>query len=506
MEEEELHTMHESTINSPNTNYVQPSHPDSDYEVIQNDVYDDKLWCVLFGDGNDKENPMNMSPVRKWIIVILISLLSVNVTCISSAWSLASDNIIEHFGISHEVSVLGISLYIWGLGTGGIFLSPISEFHGRRIVYVVGLALMIAFQFLTAFCDNIGGMLFGRLASGIFGASFMSVASGTFSDLFDKEHMHYPIMLYGVSPFLGPLLGPLISGFVNSHISFRWTFYIMIIWSGALLGLLIVIVPETYQPVLLHWKAQRLRKETGDNRYYAPIERDKESLFESIILSSKRPILLLVKDPMMLVLCFYSGFCLAIVYMFFVAIPYIFKTVYDFNLSQQGMSFLGLMVGMLIACIGTPTYVQKKHEELVRKNNGVAKPEFRFLALLVGVFFVPIGLFILAWTTYRKVHWIAPIIGSAVFGFATVLVFNGIFAYTVEAYRLYTASAMAANSFVRSLMSGVFPLFGLQMYEHMGIHWASTLLALFGCLLIPVPFLFYRFGEKLRSLSPYAWS
>ena len=260
----------------------------------------------------------------------------------------------------------------------------------------------------------------------------MSVASGTFSDLFDKEHMHYPIMLYGVSPFLGPLLGPLISGFVNSHISFRWTFYIMIIWSGALLGLLIVIVPETYQPVLLHWKAQRLRKETGDNRYYAPIERDKESLFESIILSSKRPILLLVKDPMMLVLCFYSGFCLAIVYMFFVAIPYIFKTVYDFNLSQQGMSFLGLMVGMLIACIGTPTYVQKKHEELVRKNNGVAKPEFRFLALLVGVFFVPIGLFILAWTTYRKVHWIAPIIGSAVFGFATVLVFNGIFAYTVD--------------------------------------------------------------------------
>ena len=499
MEEEELHTMHESTINSPNTNYVQPSHPDSDYEVIQNDVYDDKLWCVLFDDGNDKENPMNMSPVRKWIIVILISLLSVNVTCISSAWSLASDNIIEHFGISHEVSVLGISLYIWGLGTGGIFLSPISEFHGRRIVYVVGLALMIAFQFLTAFCDNIGGMLFGRLASGIFGASFMSVASGTFSDLFDKEHMHYPIMLYGVSPFLGPLLGPLISGFVNSHISFRWTFYIMIIWSGALLGLLIVIVPETYQPVLLHWKAQRLRN-------YAPIERDKESLFESIILSSKRPILLLVKDPMMLVLCFYSGFCLAIVYMFFVAIPYIFKTVYDFNLSQQGMSFLGLMVGMLIACIGTPTYVQKKHEELVRKNNGVAKPEFRFLALLVGVFFVPIGLFILAWTTYRKVHWIAPIIGSAVFGFATVLVFNGIFAYTVEAYRLYTASAMAANSFVRSLMSGVFPLFGLQMYEHMGIHWASTLLALFGCLLIPVPFLFYRFGEKLRSLSPYAWS
>lgn len=472
----------------------------------QDSEYNDKLYCVLFGDGNDKEDATRMSNVHKWVIVFVISLLSVNVTCISSAWSLASDNIVRHFGISHEVSVLGISLYIWGLGTGGIFLSPISEFHGRRIVYIAGLGLMIAFQLLTAFCNNIGGVLFGRLASGVFGASFMSVASGTFSDLFDKEHMQYPIMLYGVSPFLGPLLGPLVAGFVNSHLDFRWTFVIMVIWSAVLLAILVVVVPETYPPVLLQRKARRLRKESGNNKYYAPLERDKLSLFSSIVLSSKRPILLLVRDPMMLVLCFYSGFCLAIVYMFFIALPYIFKSVYGFTLSQQGMAFLGLMVGMVIACFGSPRLVKAQYERLLRNNQGVAKPEFRFVSLMAGVFFVPIGLFIMGWTAYRNVHWIAPIIGSAVFGFATVLVFNGIFAYTVEAYRLYTASAMAANSFVRSIMSGVFPLFGLQMYERMGIHWASTFLALLGCLLIPVPFLFYRYGEKLRSLSPYAWA
>ena len=56
-----------------------------------------------------------------------------------------------------------------------------------------------------------------------------------------------------------------------------------------------------------------------------------------------------------------------------------------------------------------------------------------------------------------------PIIGSGIFG--TILVFNGVFAYTVDAYRLYAATAIATNSFIRCTMAGGFPLFGLQMYK-----------------------------------------
>ena len=76
---------------------------------------------------------------------------------------------------------------------------------------------------------------------------------------------------------------------------------------------------------------------------------------------------------------------------------------------------------------------------------------------MVGAFVVPIGLFIIAWTSYSHIHWIAPIIGSAVYGSGTILVFNSIFAYTVEAYRLYAASAMATNSLTRSVLSCIFP-------------------------------------------------
>lgn len=478
---------------------------------------DSKAFLVLFESLEDPEDVLRLSLTRKWLIVIIVSLSSLCITSISSVWSLASPFIMEEFGISHEVSTLGISLFICFLGTGGIFLSPISEFHGRRVVYVCGLFLVFCFQLVPAFAHNIGFILFSRAIAGFFASSFMSVASGTFSDLFKRTprtaHLPYDqdkelgkaVVLYSVSPFVGPGLGPLISGFVCQHLNYRWLFYIMCIWSGVLTLMVFFFVPETYEPVLLKKKAKRLRKETGDLRYYAPLDVAKTSLFESIVMSSKRPLLLITRDYMTLALAFYSGFILAIIYMFFVSFPYILKTTYGFNTQQQGMGFLGLIAGLMITALISPNFVHKWQQSLVRKH-GKSEPEYKFLPVMIGVLVAPVGLFIIAWTAYPHVHWIGVMIGSFVYGIGTILVFNGIFAYLVEAYRRYVASAMATNSFVRSLMSAAFPLFGLQMYEAMGIHWASTFWALFACLLTPIPFILYRKGAMFRAKSPYTWT
>jgi hypothetical protein len=87
-----------------------------------------------------------------------------------------------------------------------------------------------------------------------------------------------------------------------------------------------------------------------------------------------------------------------------------------------------------------------------------------------------------------------------------VLVFAGTFGFLVDGYRLYAASAMAANAFVRCVLSSAFPLFTRQMYQNWSYHWATSLLGFVTCLMIPIPFVFYIKGEKLRSKSPYAWN
>jgi len=71
--------------------------------------------------------------------------------------------------------------------------------------------------------------------------------------------------------------------------------------------------------------------------------------------------------------------------------------------------------------------------------------------------------------------------------------------YLVDAYTVYSASAIAANTVFRSLAGAVLPLAGGRMYETLGLGWGNSLLAFIALGLSPVPFLFYRYGERIRT-------
>lgn len=76
--------------------------------------------------------------------------------------------------------------------------------------------------------------------------------------------------------------------------------------------------------------------------------------------------------------------------------------------------------------------------------------------------------------------------------------------YLIDAYTIYAASVLAANSVLRSLFGAAFPLFTTQMYNKLGIHWASSIPAFLALACVPFPFLFYKYGEKIREKCKYA--
>jgi MFS family permease len=317
--------------------------------------------------------------------------------------------------------------------------------------------------------------------------------------------------LFSISPFIGPSAGPLIGGFINYNIKWRWTFWVTLIWSGILLVAIALLVPETYHKILLEKKAKKLRKETGDERWHAASERQKKSVVKAIGHSLLRPFQLLIFEPMILNLNLYSAILLGILYLFFGAFPLVFGKVYGFNLWQTGLSFLGIAVGMVFAISTDPLWHRirlKLMEKLSRETGveGASEPEFRLPTLIVGSCFVPIGLFMFGWTAYPSVHWIAPIIGSAIFGAGTLLAYNGIFTFLVDAYPTYAASALSANVFVRCAFAAAFPLFGNQMYNKLNIHWASSLLAFLTVAMLPFPYIFFRYGKRIRGKSRFAKS
>ena len=71
--------------------------------------------------------------------------------------------------------------------------------------------------------------------------------------------------------------------------------------------------------------------------------------------------------------------------------------------------------------------------------------------------------------------------------------------YFVDVFTIYAASAIAANTVLRSLMGAFLPLAGPSMYRALGLGWGNSLLAFIGVAMIPITVFFYKYGERIRT-------
>ncbi|KAF5344365.1 hypothetical protein D9758_013250 [Tetrapyrgos nigripes] len=191
-------------------------------------------------------------------------------------------------------------------------------------------------------------------------------------------------------------------------------------------------------------------------------------------------------------------------HLMFATFSELFGEVYGFDIGIGGLVYLGLGVGFISATwVGAKSADQMYHY-LARKNGGVGKPEMRIPVLFFGSLVVPVGLFWYGWSAQAKIHWIMPIIGTAIFGFGLMTSFLPIQLYLVDTFT-YAASALSAASTIRSLFGFGFPLFTGQMFDALGIGGGNSLLAGLAIVLgVPFPVWLYFNGEKMRARSKLA--
>ncbi|KAG7419219.1 Efflux pump FUBT [Fusarium oxysporum f. sp. rapae] len=161
------------------------------------------------------------------------------------------------------------------------------------------------------------------------------------------------------------------------------------------------------------------------------------------------------------------------------------------------------MFGML----GAIAYIIPDNKRYIRteqRHDGFAPPEARLPPAILGSLAIPIGLFWFAWTNYPSIHWVVSIIAGVPFGFGMVLVFLSIMNYLIDSYTIFAASVLAASSILRSLFGAAFPLFTVQMYGNLGLHWASSVPAFLALACVPFPFLFYKYGPQIRAHCKFA--
>ena len=98
---------------------------------------------------------------------------------------------------------------------------------------------------------------------------------------------------------------------------------------------------------------------------------------------------------------------------------------------------------------------------------------------------------------------IVPIIGAAFLAASINIELVGFLSYLSESYLMWAASAQAGNTVMRSSIAAAAPLYTQQMFKSLGVAGGGSLIAGVAVLLAPIPFVFYKYGGKIRSKSKF---
>jgi hypothetical protein len=320
------------------------------------------------------------------------------------------------------------------------------------------------------------------------------------------------------------VLGPVIGGFVAAGKGWRWTFWLLAILGGAFELAALVFMRETHPKIILERKAAGLRASTGNpdlrSRLAHPLP-PRQVLAQVLV----RPAMLLLRSPILLIISLYVAMVFGVMYLLFTTFTDVFEGQYGFSTSISGLVYLGLGVA-LVTSMFLFNILNGRVQAARMKADGVQRPrpEYRLLLMIAFSPCVGVGLFIYGWTAYYKVHWIVPIIGTAVIGFGAFFVIVSSIPplypgrhkdkealahhhsqmpaqlYLVDVFGSEAAaSALGANNLLRYISSTFLPLAGPPMYKTLGYGWGNTLLGFLALAFVPAPVLFYQYGGRLRA-------
>ncbi|KAK1716857.1 hypothetical protein CaCOL14_001285 [Colletotrichum acutatum] len=456
---------------------------------------------VVDWDGpDDPENPQNWPMKKKWFNIATISMLTFVTPLGSSMFAPGIPKImVEFHETSATVATFVVSVYVLGFAFGPLIIAPMSEVFGRARLYIYGNILFTIFTVGTALSQNMAMMMAFRFLMGLAGAVPVTIGSGSIADIMPIEQRGRAMSAWALGPLLGPCIGPVAGGYLIKAAGWRWVYWLVTIVGGIFIPLSWFMMKETFAPLILERKVARLRKETGNTNLRSKLD-DGQTTKQKFQHAIVRPVKLLFVTPIVTLMALYVAITYGILYLLITTFSFVYRDQYGFDEGTIGLTFLPAGIGMMI---GVGTFGALTDFIVIRnkKKGLVHRPEARLTPVLTmpcGVV-LPIGLFIYGWTTEKGVHFIVPMLGVVIFATGLMGVMMCIQNYLLDTYPRYAASVTAALAVLRSLAGALLPLGGLEMYNALGLGWGNSLLAFISVALIPIPLVFYIFGERIRG-------
>ncbi|GIZ48757.1 hypothetical protein CKM354_001180700 [Cercospora kikuchii] len=469
--------------------------------------YDDAKTknIVDFDPNGDSENPYTWSDTYKWSAVALLALtaFSVTFTCISLV-PVAGRIVVDLDGHKNKsASVLLVTIWELGEAAGPLFIAPLSEVFGRYPVMNVTNTLFVTATIVAALAPSANLLIASRFFTGLAVASNV-LNPAIVGDMFISEQRGAAMSLIMLAPLLGGAIGPATAGLIAEKLGWR-----SILWASAGLAAFcevtfLLLFRETFKVKILNNRAAKLRKETGDTAWRTVYEVQGEANGTTLWKQIMRPAVVFWGSGVLQAVSIVGSVSYSFFYILSTTLPDILETVYDLSPAATGLAFISFSAGSLVSvtlCNQTLDRIYIRLRDT--RGKGVGHPEYRLPLVILGGFFLSIVVTMYGWVAQAALPLPVMLISVALLGAALMFGYLPLTAYLVDAFGMYSASAMTAVIVTRCLMGTFLPLLAEPLVERTGYGLAFTALGGISLCLAPIPIFLMRYGQKWRQKSSY---
>jgi len=374
--------------------------------------------------------------------------------------------------------------HLLGVGIAGFLFVPSARIWGKRHVYLLGTVIIIvSCVWGGATGKNYSSFLWARIFQGVGLAPFEALVNASVGDLYHVHERGVRMALSNFCVFGGAFFTPVLVGVIADRIGYIWTFYFVAIFTGVMLPLVFLWVPETAyrretrfdidtmgnlvapdgrelkdletfmastssnsdEPPLISPFADKQLPDSSTHAAAPPKQTFAQSLRLFHGRLSDEPYLHLLLRPFSLFLhpgilwsCLTQGTLIGFTVLIGIVLAGIMLgPPLWFGEVETGYMYTGAFLGALLGFALTGLISDWSANALTRLNNGVYEPEFRMVLVIPQVVFGGAGLIGFGWTSAdaERYRWFWPDFFFALVVMGMVCGAVGSALYIVDAHR-----------------------------------------------------------------------
>ncbi|KAH6627505.1 major facilitator superfamily domain-containing protein [Chaetomium tenue] len=490
------------------TNPVAPPLQQDGSDIAQTTIVD-------FDPDGDAENPLDWPASYRWVIVGILAFtaFTVTMTCIGVV-PLASE-IVRDLSASpnpsKSASVLLVTIWELGEAAGPLLIAPLSEMVGRYPVMNVANLLFIAAGVLAATAESVPQFVVARMLNGLAVAGNV-LNPAIVGDMFPSEERGGALSLLFLAPLVGGAFGPMIGSAVADLYGWRTVVWMAVVLAAGCEVMFLCCFRETYKVAILRKRVKKMaRHPEASGKTFKTAFDEAERLSTAGFSEWKklrdailRPAIVLCGSGVLMVMSLFNSVVFAFFYIYSTTFSDILIDLYRLSPVAVGSCFTIFSIGSTISVIICNRTLDRIYVRMRFTHKGVGKPEFRLPLAIIGGFALPITVAAYGWAAHFRLPLVLLLFCVCAMGTALMLATIPVMAYVVDAFGLFSASAMTGIIVTRCLMSTFLPLASAPLVERWGFGWGFSVLAGLSLLLAPIPVVMLRYGERWRRGSRYS--